>query len=75
MCEVYRRLAELERARRRLAHGDDPQAVLEALSQRLTNKLLHGPTRFLSHAEGESIAQAVDTVQRVFQLNSSSSDS
>ena len=70
-----RRLAELERARRRLARGDDPQAVLDALSQRLTNKLLHGPTRFLNHAEGESIAQAVDTVQRVFQLNSSSSDS
>ncbi|MDP5238581.1 glutamyl-tRNA reductase [Uliginosibacterium sp. 31-16] len=70
-----RRLAELERARRRLAHGDDPQAVLEALSQRLTNKLLHGPTRFLNHAEGDAIAQAVDTVQRVFQLNPSSPDS
>ncbi|MBS1210654.1 MAG: HemA protein [Proteobacteria bacterium] len=64
-----RRLAELERAQRRLARGEDPQAVLEALSQGLTNKLLHGPTQFLNQAEGEAIAHAVDTVQRVFQLD------
>ncbi|MFX8285729.1 hypothetical protein ABTL53_19505, partial [Acinetobacter baumannii] len=38
------RLAELERAKRMLARGDDPQAVLEALSQSLTNKFLHGPS-------------------------------
>ena len=63
------RLAELERARRQLARGDDPQAVLEALSQGLTNKLLHGPTRYLNQAEGAAIAAAVDTVRQVFQLD------
>jgi len=39
--------AELERARRMLARGDDPQAVLEALAAGLTAKFLHGPTTLL----------------------------
>jgi glutamyl-tRNA reductase len=39
--------AELERARRMLARGEDPQAVLEALANGLTSKFLHGPTTML----------------------------
>ena len=39
--------AELERARRLLARGDDPQAVLEALANGLSAKFLHGPTTLL----------------------------
>ncbi|HVL55958.1 MAG TPA: glutamyl-tRNA reductase [Burkholderiaceae bacterium] len=39
--------AELERARRMLARGEDPQAVLEALANGLTSKFLHGPTTLL----------------------------
>jgi glutamyl-tRNA reductase len=39
--------AELERARRMLARGDDPQAVIEALAAGLTAKFLHGPTTLL----------------------------
>jgi len=42
------RRAELERALKALARGEDPAKVLEALSQTLTNKLLHGPTQALS---------------------------
>ncbi|HWH74084.1 MAG TPA: glutamyl-tRNA reductase, partial [Methylibium sp.] len=34
--------AELERARRLLARGEDPQAVLEALASGLVGKFLHG---------------------------------
>jgi glutamyl-tRNA reductase len=41
------RTAELERARRMLARGDDPDAVLEALSRGLTGKFLHAPTAML----------------------------
>lgn len=66
------RQAELERARRQLARGDDPHAVLDALSHSLTNKFLHGPTLFLNHAEGDAIAEAVETVQHIFQLTPSS---
>jgi len=42
------RRAELERALKALARGEDPAAVLEALSRTLTNKLMHGPTQALS---------------------------
>ena len=50
------RQAEMERALRMLARGDDPKAVLEALSHGITNKLMHGPTQVLSQGQeaGES---------------------
>ena len=48
------RRAELERAQKMLARGDDPAAVLEALSQALTNKLIHGPTHALNRASSEN---------------------
>jgi glutamyl-tRNA reductase len=47
------RRAELDRAQKMLARGDDPGAVLEALSLALTNKFMHGPTHALNHMAGE----------------------
>jgi len=44
------RTLELDRARKLLARGDSPEAVLEQLSQALTNKLLHSPISALHHA-------------------------
>lgn len=41
------RRAELERALRLLRSGHDVARVVEELSRRLTNKLLHAPTRKL----------------------------
>jgi glutamyl-tRNA reductase len=53
------RRQELERALRLLQKGEQPAQVLEALSQGLTNKLLHGPTQALSEAaDGERRALA-----------------
>jgi glutamyl-tRNA reductase len=43
------RAAALERARRLLAKGERPEAVLEALAAGLSNKFLHGPRRLLAH--------------------------
>jgi glutamyl-tRNA reductase len=43
---------EVEHALRMLARGDDPKAVLEALSRGLTNKLMHAPTQALNQGEG-----------------------
>ncbi|MEK9720722.1 MAG: glutamyl-tRNA reductase, partial [Quisquiliibacterium sp.] len=56
------KVAELERARRLLARGDDPGAVLEALAGGLTSKFLHGPTVMLQrgHADRDAIADLVD---------------
>src|SRR5580704_13654420 len=51
--DVLRR-AEVERAQKMLACGEDPAAVLEALSQSLTNKLIHGPTHALNRASSEN---------------------
>ena len=42
------RRRELEQALKALGRGEDPAKVVEAFSQTLTNKLLHGPTQALS---------------------------
>ena len=62
--ELYRE-AELERARGRLARGDDPQAVLDALAAGLANKFLHHPTQALSRAgagEREALLRALEAL-------------
>ncbi|MDR2092431.1 MAG: glutamyl-tRNA reductase [Azoarcus sp.] len=62
------REAELERARKLLARGDDPVQVLEALSHGLANKLMHGPTRYLNRAEGDDPIEAGHIVRQLFNL-------
>ncbi|MEO8203863.1 MAG: glutamyl-tRNA reductase, partial [Betaproteobacteria bacterium] len=60
--------AELERALRFLARGDDPRQVLESLSQGLTNKLLHAPTQALNSAQGEERRALADVVAQLFHI-------
>ena len=61
------RRAEVERARKMLVRGDDPAAVLEALSQSLTNKLIHGPTHALSRASRENRDQLIDLMGGLYK--------
>jgi glutamyl-tRNA reductase len=61
------RRAELERARKMLARGDDPAAVLEALSQALTNKLIHGPTHALNSSSGENRASLIEMMSGFYR--------
>ena len=42
------RAIELERARKALARGDDPNVVIEALARGIAAKFLHGPTTLLT---------------------------
>ncbi|MBA3479908.1 MAG: glutamyl-tRNA reductase [Lautropia sp.] len=42
------RQAELDKALRMLARGEEPQKVLEAMSAALTNKFLHGSTELIN---------------------------
>ncbi len=63
------RHAEVERALRLLAKGEDPQQVVESLSHGLANKLMHGPTRFLNQSEGEQQAEAGRLVRELFNLS------
>jgi glutamyl-tRNA reductase len=58
---------ELERALRRLARGDDPKAVLEALSQGLTHKLLHAPTQALNESGGDERQALAALIERLYR--------
>jgi glutamyl-tRNA reductase len=62
------RRQELERALRLLQRGDDPASVLEALSQGLTNKLLHAPTQALNQAAGEEGRALAEILSRLFRI-------
>ena len=61
------RRQELERALKALARGEDPAQVLEALSQGLTNKLLHGPTQALNEAAGEERRALAELLERLYR--------
>ena len=61
------RRQELERALRLLQRGEDPRQVLEALSQGLTNKLLHGPTQALNDAADEERRALAALVERLYR--------
>lgn len=63
------RRRETERAIRLLAAGKDPGQVMEQLSQRLTNKLLHAPTTALNLAEGEAKTKLRSAAIRLFHLH------
>jgi glutamyl-tRNA reductase len=63
--EVWR-AAELQRARKLLAKGDDIDAVLEALSRGLTQKMLHGPMAGLQGAQGDERTALTTTLSRLF---------
>ena len=60
------RTLELQRARKSLAKGDSVDAVLEALSRGLTQKMLHGALAELRTSEGEQRHRLADTVSRLF---------
>jgi len=60
------RTAEIAKARKLLAKGEDVDAVLETLSRGLTQKMLHGTMSELRDAGGEHRAQLQHTVSRIF---------
>ena len=60
------RAAELARARKLLARGDSVDAVLEALSRGLTQKMLHGPMAGLQGTQGEERAALTQTLSTLY---------
>ncbi|MDM4767677.1 glutamyl-tRNA reductase [Pelomonas sp. SE-A7] len=65
------RAAEIARARKLLAKGEDVDTVLEALSRGLTQKMLHGSLAELHASEGEQRLQLAQTLSRLFLRSSS----
>ncbi len=62
------RRKEMEHALKRLDKGEDPAAVLDQLSHRLTNKFLHAPTHALHQVDGDS-SELQAIVSRLFHLS------
>lgn len=57
---------EIERARRALARGTDPETVLEQLAHSLTQKHMHGPLSALHRSEADERDQLLDLLPRLF---------
>jgi glutamyl-tRNA reductase len=60
------RSAELARARKSIAKGDDVDAVLESLSRGLTQKMLHGAMAELHAGDAESRERARHAIEHFF---------
>jgi len=60
---------EIEKAEKALARGDDPHAVIEAMSHALSNKLLHAPTHALNHATHDEREQFVRLISQLYGLH------
>ncbi|HEX4509947.1 MAG TPA: glutamyl-tRNA reductase, partial [Burkholderiaceae bacterium] len=60
------RAFEIQRARRALARGEPVDAVLEALTHGLTQKMLHGTLAELRTSEGPQRHQLAALVSRLF---------
>jgi glutamyl-tRNA reductase len=60
------RAAELARAKKLLARGEDVEAVLEAMSKGLTQKMLHGAMAELHSADPSSRERAMSAIQHFF---------
>jgi glutamyl-tRNA reductase len=60
------REAKLAKARARIAKGDDPAAVLEALAKGLANKFLHHPMQALSRAPAEERAALERAIEKLY---------
>ena len=62
---------ELERARRKLATGEDPQQVLTQLVRALTNKFTHAPSSALSVADADGNEKLLEAARKLFNLSDS----
>ena len=64
------RESELERARRMLARGEDPERVLEQLAHGLTQKYMHGPLSALNQSDTPEREQLLTLLPRLLPSTS-----
>ena len=63
------RANELERARRRLLAGDDPNIVLDQFAHNLTQKFVHEPSRALKLADKDGNDRLLRAARQLFGLD------
>jgi glutamyl-tRNA reductase len=68
------RALEIARAKKLLSQGEDVDAVLEALSRGLAQKMLHGTMAELRAGDADMRAQTAQTVSRLFLRSQSKTD-
>ncbi|WP_196157488.1 glutamyl-tRNA reductase [Reinekea sp. G2M2-21] len=61
--------AELEKATRALAAGQNPEDVAKQLAHNITNKLMHGPTVALRNAHQQGEEDASEWALRLFDID------
>ena len=61
---------ELEKALKLIHKGENPEKVLESLSNALTNKFLHAPSHALNQAHGEEHAHLENILKQLYQIKS-----
>lgn len=59
---------ELQKARQRLASGDDPDAIMASLTRNLINKLAHEPSVNLREAADHGKSGLLESVRTLFSL-------
>ena len=59
----------LARARRQLAHGKNPNEVLDLLANLLTNKLIHSPCAGLREAAAQGDTDLLNLIKNLYHLN------
>ncbi len=64
------RKAELEKALKLLQKGETPEKALEALSNALTNKFLHGPSHALNQAHGDEHEHIEAVLSKLYPIKS-----
>jgi len=60
---------ELDKARKALANGTDPELVLSQLSRGLTNKLIHTPTTAIRNAAADGRADLLEYLKTLYHLD------
>ena len=61
---------ELANAQRKLRQGENPEQVLQQVTRRLTNKLIHSPSSQLRQASAEGREDLIQATQELFNLSS-----
>jgi len=61
--------AELEKARRRLANGEDAAAVMGGLCRSLANKLVHHPLTKIREAAGEGRTDMIEVARELLAID------